>query len=477
MITFLISLATLILGYFIYGKFIEKIFGPDPNRPTPAITNNDGVDYMPLPSWKIFMIQFLNIAGLGPIFGAIMGAKFGVASYIWIVFGTLFAGAVHDYLAGMISLRHNGESLPESVKRYLGATTGQIMRLITVVLLILVVAVFVAGPAGLLSQLTPDLLNINFWIVVIFIYYVVAALLPIDQIIGRVYPIFAVALMFMAAGIFVMLVINGVNLPELTDGVSHHPNPTMEIFPMMFISIACGAISGFHASQSPLMARCMTNEKQGRPIFYGSMVAEGIVALIWAAAATYYFGENGMGESSAAVIVNDITRSWLGTLGALLATLGVIFAPITSGDTALRSARLIIADILHVEQKSTKGRMIISIPLFLLTMGILIYSLRDKAGFDIIWRYFAFINQTLSVFTLWMVTVYLVKQKRNFFVTLLPALFMTAVTSCYLVVAGECFAQPMLYGYIVSGACVGVALVWFIVWYCNDKKIANNNNM
>ncbi|MFR9602256.1 MAG: carbon starvation CstA family protein [Rikenellaceae bacterium] len=465
MITFLLSIAALILGYFIYGKFIEKIFGPDPNRATPAFTKGDGVDYMPLPAWKIFMIQFLNIAGLGPIFGAIMGAKFGVASYMWIVFGTLLAGAVHDYMAGMISLRHNGESLPESVKRYLGATTGQVMRIFTVVLLILVVAVFVAGPAGLLTQLTPDMLNVNFWIVVIFIYYIVAALLPIDQIIGRVYPIFAVALMFMAAGIFVMLVINGVELPEITDGIAHHPNPTMEIFPMMFISIACGAISGFHASQSPMMARCMTNEKQGRPIFYGSMVAEGVVALIWAAAATYYFGENGMGEASAAVIVNDITRSWLGTFGALLATLGVIFAPITSGDTALRSARLIIADILHIEQKSTKGRMIISLPLFLITMGILIYSLRDKAGFDIIWRYFAFMNQSLSVFTLWMVTVYLVKQKRNYFVTLLPALFMTAVTSCYLIVAGECFALPMTYGYAVSGVCVAVAAVWFVVWY------------
>ncbi len=470
MITFLISLATLILGYFFYGKFIEKIFQPDADRPTPAITNNDGVDYLPLPSWKIFTIQFLNIAGLGPIFGAIMGAKFGVASYMWIVFGTLFAGAVHDYLAGMISIRNNGESLPESVKRYLGATTGQIMRLVTVVLLILVVAVFVAGPADLLTQLTPHSFDLNFWIVVIFAYYVVAALLPIDKIIGRIYPIFAIALLFMAIGILIMLLVNGVELPELTDGIAHHPNPTMEIFPMMFISIACGAISGFHASQSPLMARCMTSEKQGRPIFYGSMVSEGIVALIWAAAATYYFGENGMSEGSGAVVVNDITRRWLGPAGAFLAALGVIFAPITSGDTALRSARLIIADILHIEQKSTKGRMIISIPLFLFTMGILIYSLKDKAGFDIIWRYFAFLNQLLSVFTLWMITVYLVRQKRNFFVTLIPALFMTAVTSCYLMVAGECFALPMIYGYLFSGACVLTGIIWFVVWYTKEQK-------
>ncbi len=470
MITFLISLAILIVGYILYGRFIERVFAPDFSRPTPVISNEDGVDYIPLPAWKIFMIQFLNIAGLGPIFGAIMGAKFGVASYMWIVFGTLFAGAVHDYLSGMISLRNGGESLPESVKRYLGAPTGRVMRFITVLLLVLVVAVFVAGPADLLARLTTDVWDVNRWIVVIFIYYVVAALLPIDKIIGRIYPIFAVALIFMAAGIFVMLVFNGVNLPELTDGVPHHPNPSLEIFPMMFVSIACGAISGFHASQSPMMARCMTNEKQGRPIFYGSMVAEGVVALIWAAAATYYFGENGMEESSAAVIVNDITRNWLGSLGAILAVLGVIFAPITTGDTALRSARLIIADILNVEQKSMRGRMIITIPLFLVTMGLLIFSLRDKAGFDIIWRYFAWLNQLLSVFTLWMVTAYLVREGRNFYVSLLPALFMTAVTSCYVVVASECFALDMIYGYVVSGFCVVVALARFIIWYKKVKK-------
>ncbi len=475
MVTLIIALLTLVVGYLLYGRFIERIFAPDPNRATPATTHPDGVDFLPLPSWKIFMIQFLNIAGLGPIFGAIMGAKFGVASYMWIVFGTLFAGAVHDYLAGMISLRHGGESLPESVRRYLGATTGQIMRAITVILLLLVVAVFAAGPAGLLANLTSQSLGVNFWIVMIFAYYVIAALLPIDKIIGRIYPIFAVALIFMAVGIFVMLVVNGTALPEITDGIPHHPNPTIEIFPMMFVSIACGAISGFHASQSPMMARCMTSEKQGRPMFYGAMVAEGVVALIWAAAATHYFGENGMGESSAAVIVNDITRSWLGTAGAMLAVLGVIFAPITTGDTALRSARLIIADILNVEQKSIKGRLIIIAPLFLITMGLLIFSLRDKEGFDIIWRYFAFINQTLSVFTLWMITVYLVRKGKNYFVTLIPALFMTAVTSCYLAVAPECFALPVKVGYCISSVLVVIAAVWFVMWKKRDSRRDNHD--
>ncbi len=475
MVTLIIALLTLVVGYLLYGRFIERIFAPDPNRATPATIHPDGVDFLPLPSWKIFMIQFLNIAGLGPIFGAIMGAKFGVASYMWIVFGTLFAGAVHDYLAGMISLRHGGESLPESVRRYLGATTGQIMRVITVVLLVLVVAVFAAGPAGLLANLTSQSFDLNFWIVVIFAYYVIAALLPIDKIIGRIYPIFAVALIFMAVGIFVMLVVNGTTLPEITDGIPHHPNPTIEIFPMMFVSIACGAISGFHASQSPMMARCMTSEKQGRPMFYGAMVAEGVVALIWAAAATHYFGENGMGETSAAVIVNDITRSWLGTAGAMLAVLGVIFAPITTGDTALRSARLIIADILNVEQKSIKGRLMIITPLFLVTMGLLIFSLRDKEGFDIIWRYFAFINQTLSVFTLWMITVYLVRKGKNYFVTLIPALFMTAVTSCYLAVAPECFALPVKVGYCISSVLVVIAAVWFAVWKIRDSRRDNHD--
>ncbi len=472
MITLLIAFITLIAGYFIYGGFIERTFKPDPNRATPAMLHSDGVDFMPLSGWKIFTIQFLNIAGLGPIFGAIMGAKFGVASYMWIVFGTLLAGAVHDYMAGMISLRHDGESLPESVKRYLGATTGQVMRAITIVLLILVVAVFAAGPAGLLARLTGEGFGINAWIVVIFAYYVIAALLPIDKIIGRVYPIFAVALIFMAVGIFVMLIVNGTELPELTDGIAHHPNKAMEIFPMMFVSIACGAISGFHASQSPMMARCMTNEKQGRPIFYGAMVAEGVVALIWAAAATHYFGENGMDKGLvAADIVNDITRNWLGGVGALLAVLGVIFAPITTGDTALRSARLIIADIFGVEQKTMRGRLILIVPLFLVTMGILIFSLRDKEGFEIIWRYFAFVNQLLSVFTLWMITVYLVRHKSNFYITLFPALFMTAVTSCYLAVAPECFALPMMYGYIISASLVIVGAVWFVVWYRGNRGV------
>ncbi|MFI3304289.1 MAG: carbon starvation CstA family protein [Rikenellaceae bacterium] len=467
MISFLIALAILVFGYLIYGAYIERLVKPDAAKTTVALERADGVDYVPLPAWKIFMIQFLNIAGLGPIFGAIMGAKFGIASYLWIVLGTIFAGAVHDYVSGMISLRSGGESLPESIGRYLGVTAKQVMCGFTIVLLVLVGAVFVAGPAGLLANLSAEMnltMDVNFWIIAIFLYYIVATLLPIDKIIGRVYPLFAIALLFMAAGVLSVLLFKGWGvLPEITAPAAPHPDG-LPIFPMMFISIACGAISGFHASQSPMMARCMTNEKQGRPIFYGAMVVEGVVALIWAAAATYFFHENGYGESNAAVVVDKITRDWLGTAGAVLAMLGVIFAPITSGDTALRSARLIIADIFNWEQKSVKSRLMISIPLFLVTVSILIYSLKDADGFNIIWRYFAWTNQLLATFTLWMITVYFVGEKKNFYVSLIPALFMSGVTSCYIIVAGEGFGLPMMYGYIVSAAVVTTLLVRFILF-------------
>ena len=312
-------------------------------------------------------------------------------------------------------------------------TTKQVMRGFTVILMVLVGAVFVAGPAGLLAKLTPDSLDVTFWIIVVFIYYIVATLLPIDKIIGKIYPVFAVALLFMAVGILVMLYVNAPALPEVWEGVRNtHPNAAvLPIFPVMFISIACGAISGFHATQSPLMARCMTSEKYGRPVFYGAMITEGIVALIWAAAATYFYQENGTAESNASVIVDAITRNWLGTAGGILAILGVVAAPITSGDTAFRSARLIVADFMGMEQKSVRRRLYICIPMFIIAVGLLLYSLSDAEGFDKIWRYFAWGNQTLAVFTLWAVTVYLVKADKNYWVTFIPALFMTSVCSTF----------------------------------------------
>ena len=464
MITFICCLVALIAGYFIYGKFIERIFGIDPDKETPAYTLRDGVDYIPMPSWKVFMIQFLNIAGLGPIFGAIMGAKFGTASFLWIVLGSIFAGAVHDYLSGMLSLRHKGESLPEIIGRYLGSNFKQFMRGFTVILMILVGAVFVAGPAGLLAKLTPEHLDTTFWIFVVFIYYILATLLPVDKIIGKIYPLFAAALLFMAIGILIMLFVHHPPLPEITDGMKNTYPGGLPIFPIMFVSIACGAISGFHATQSPLMARCLVNEKYGRPIFFGSMITEGIVALIWAAAATYFYHNNGMGENNAAVVVDSITKEWLGTVGGFLAILGVIAAPITSGDTAFRSARLIVADFLHLEQRSISKRLLICIPLFLVAIGLLLYSQKDKDGFDMIWRYFAWSNQTLAVFTLWALTVYLVQSRKLYIITLIPALFMTAVCSTYIFIAPEGLGMQAGISQIIGGCITVAVFILFIIW-------------
>jgi len=462
MLTFVIALIVLVLGYVFYGKFIERLFGADPNRDVPAKSMADGVDYIAMPTWKAYMIQFLNIAGLGPIFGAIMGAKFGTASYLWIVFGTIFAGSVHDYLSGMISMRHGGESLPQLIGRYLGSPIQKVFIIFSMVLLILVGAVFVSQPADILARLTPDKMGVNWWICIIFIYYLIATLFPIDKIIGKFYPIFGAALLFMAFGIMIALLVNRPELPEIWNGfgTKYDKNP---IFPMMFISIACGAISGFHATQSPLMARCMTNETKGRIVFYGAMISEGIVALIWAAAATAYFGEHGTDQGAAAIVL-EISKTWLGKVGGLLAVLGVVVAPISSGDTALRSARLIIADFFHIKQKSIGSRLAISIPLFIITFGALFYSLRDKEGFNIIWRYFAWSNQTLAVFTLWAVTVYLTQHKKNVLVTLIPAMFMTVVTVTYIFMAPEGFRLAPWIAYIIAGVVTLAFLIIYLFW-------------
>ena len=462
MVTFVIALIVLVLGYVFYGKFIERLFGADPNRDVPAKSMADGVDYIAMPTWKAYMIQFLNIAGLGPIFGAIMGAKFGTASYLWIVFGTIFAGSVHDYLSGMISMRHGGESLPQLIGRYLGSPIQKVFIIFSMVLLVLVGAVFVSQPADILARLTPESMGVNMWIVIIFIYYLIATLFPIDKIIGKFYPIFGAALLFMALGIMVALFINRPELPEIWKGfgTKYDKNP---IFPMMFISIACGAISGFHATQSPLMARCMTNENKGRIVFYGAMISEGIVALIWAAAATAYFGEHGTDQGAAAIVL-DISKTWLGKVGGLLAVIGVVVAPISSGDTALRSARLIVADFFRIKQKSIGSRLAISIPLFIITFFALFYSLRDKEGFNIIWRYFAWSNQTLAVFTLWAITVYLTLRKKKVIFTLIPALFMTVVTVTYIFMAPEGFSLAPWIAYIIAGAVAVSFLIIYMFW-------------
>lgn len=480
MISFLLSLVALILGYLFYGRFVEKVFGPD-DRVTPAVAKADGVDFIVLPSWKIFMIQFLNIAGTGPIFGAIMGAQFGPAAYLWIVLGCIFAGAVHDYLSGMLSIRHGGANLPEIIGTYLGNTTKQVMLVFSVFLLMMVGAVFVFSPAKILGGIwEPAYFTENFgpyvfWVIVVFIYYLIATMLPIDKIIGKIYPLFAFSLLFMAAALLVMLFVKQPAIPELWTGVSGEILTKDRLFPCLFITIACGAISGFHATQTPLMARCVKHEKMARPMFYGAMITEGVVALIWATVAIFFFYDSpnpgyttiAGGEgiiNDAPSIVNAICNDWLGLFGGILAMLGVVAAPITSGDTALRSARLIVADFLKMEQKSIRRRLYVCIPLFAVTMALLIWQMSDPSGFKIIWSWFGWSNQALSVFTLWAITVYLVRAKKNYFITLIPALFMTVICTTYFFTE-KVFKMDGMWTWIIAVAALLTAIVWFGMWY------------
>lgn len=468
MITFFIGLTVLILGYIFYSKFVERFADVDPTRKTPAYTMEDGVDYVPLPPWRIFLIQFLNIAGLGPIFGAVAGAMWGPVAFIWIALGSVFAGAVHDFFSGMLSVKHKGLSITEIVGIYLGNGTKQFMRGFTVILMILVGTVFIMGPAKILSGLTPNFASMTFWIWIVFIYYLFATMLPIDKIIGRIYPVFGLSLLFMAVGLIIALFVKGYHIPELhlSNIQNYHVNSDkFPIFPMLFITIACGAISGFHATQSPLMARCMTNEKYGRPVFYGAMISEGVVALIWAAISMSFFG--GIRElnevmiannGNAAFIVNEISNSLLGKFGGALALLGVVAAPITSGDTAFRSARLIVADFLKFNQTPIKNRLIISIPLFV--VGFLL----TQIDFGIVWRYFAWSNQTLAMIVLWAITVYLMQEKKIYWITFIPALFMTAVTSTYLLFAPEGFSLSKEISYSAGALVTVISFIGFFIY-------------
>jgi carbon starvation protein CstA len=491
MISFIIAVVLLILGYLLYSKVVERVIGVDPQRTTPAVAHPDGVDYVPMKPWRIFLIQFLNIAGVGPICGAIMGAQFGTASFLWIVFGCIFAGAVHDFIAGFVSIRQDGASLPEIHGKYLGNGMKQFMRGFTVLLMILVGAVFVNTPAVLLNQnFTPDW-NIFIWVGIIFAYYLLATLLPIDKVIGKIYPIFGILLLAMAVAIVVAFVVYRVPVPEVWQGMENrHPQAaTNPIFPMMFISIACGAISGFHATQSPLMARCMKDERLGRRVFYGSMITEGLVALIWASISSYFFYAGGWkdlvspdemnafvaqfagpdGKSliqyfSAPTVVKIVCTGWLGIAGGILAMLGVVAAPITSGDTALRSGRLIIAEALGLEQKSIKRRLYIAVPMFVATFLLLMWQLKFPDGFNMLWQYFGWSNQTLSVFTLWTLTVYLALKKKPYIITLIPAIFMTAVCTVFLIVSPQALNLGDAWALPTAVVVAIVAIVWFFVW-------------
>lgn len=435
MITFFVALFILIGGYAVYGKLVDNMFGPT-DEETPAYCLRDDVDYVPMDTKRVFLIQLLNIAGLGPIFGALAGALWGPVVFLWIVFGTIFAGAVHDYLTGMISLRNRGASVSELVGIYLGPKMKTVMRVFSVILLVLVGTVFATGPASLLAMLTPEVLNTTFWLAVVLIYYFLATLLPIDQIIGKLYPIFGIALIFMALGVGGGIVLKGYQIPELTLA-NLHPQQS-PIWPLMFITVACGAISGFHATQSPLMARCIKTERDGRKVFYGSMVAEGIIALIWAAAGMAFYG--GTPELGTALVelkqngvVYEICKTLLGPTGMVLAMIGVIACPISSGDTAFRSARLTIADWFNIDQKDNKKRLALTFPL--LGVGALL----SQIDFNIIWRYFSWSNQTLAMIALWAASAYLVVHKKNFWISAIPATFMSAVSCTYILMAPEGF--------------------------------------
>ncbi|WP_300351581.1 carbon starvation CstA family protein [Clostridium sp.] len=464
MITFLISLVLLVVGYFTYGKFVDKAFGTNDSIETPAETMGDGVDYVPM-SWpRIFLIQFLNIAGLGPIFGAIAGALWGPVAFIWIVLGCIFAGAVHDYFTGVLSIRNKGVSVSELVGKYLGEIPRKIMVVFSVALLILVGVVFLTGPADLLKSLTG--IDRNIFIVIIIIYYISATVLPVDKVIGKIYPIFGLCLIIMAIGIGGGILMEGYNIPELKLA-NFHPSG-VPIFPYLFITIACGAISGFHATQSPIMARCVKKESEARKVFYGAMIAEGIIALVWAAAAMCFFGDTaGLQvalKDGPATVVNVISNTLMGKFGAILAILGVVACPISSGDTAFRSARLTIADTFKIKQDKISYRFYIAIPIFIIGIALTFID------FSIIWRYFSWSNQTLAMIMLWAATSYMVQADKNYWITLIPSLFMSSVVTSYILQAPEGFRLNPMFSNIISVVFSAVLFVIFMRYAKSQKN-------
>ncbi|SHF25471.1 carbon starvation protein A [Desulforamulus putei] len=469
MFTFLAAIILLIVGYLTYGKFVEKVFGVNENNVCPAYAKQDGVDFVPMEWKRASLIQLLNIAGLGPIFGPIMGALWGPVAFIWIVLGSIFAGAVHDYFSGMLSVRNGGAGLPDMVGKYLGRGMKAFTNVFALVLLVLVGTVFMTGPAKLLANLTPGWMTLGVWVGIILVYYVLATLLPVDKIIGRVYPFFGALLLIMAFGVAGALILQGYHIPELTLA-NMHPKGA-PIWPLLFITIACGAISGFHATQSPIIARCTQNEKYGRKIFYGMMIAEGIIALIWAAAGMSFYGSyEGLaavlapGGPGPAGVVKEVATTMLGAVGGTMAVLGVIVLPITSGDTAFRGARMLIADFLKMDQKPFGKRLVIAIPLF--TVGYLL-TLID---FNFLWRYFAWANQTTAMIMLWAAAVYLVQEKKFHWVASVPAAFMTVVTFTYILMAPEGFKLATGIAYPLGFVLALIPIGLFI------KKVLGMNN-
>ena len=469
MISLIIAFVVLVAGYLIYSRLTEKVFAAD-DRKTPAILSNDGVDCVPMKTWKAFLVQLLNIAGTGPIFGALMGAVFGPVVFLWIVFGSILGGAVHDYMSGMISERHGGASIAELSGTYLGKVAKWIMRVFAVVLLVLCGTVFVTSPAALLARLTPEWMNGTFWAIVILGYYLLATLLPIDKLIGKLYPVFGVLLIVMAIAVLGGILFSGgrYTIPELTL-VNLHPEGT-PIWPYMFITVACGAISGFHATQSPMIAKCITDEKVGRKVFYGAMISESVIALVWAAAGVAFYGTTQMLNvalaGGASNVVYEISTGVLGLFGGILAIAGVVVCPITSGDTAFRSARLILAETFGMQQKKIGNRLIITIPLLVVGGLLTWFAIANNDGFGIIWRYFSWSNQTLAMISLWVATAYLIKCGKYRFgslLTAIPATFMSAVSMTYILTAGEGLYLPTTIAYPIGGVFAGGLFVVFII--------------
>ena len=456
MISLFLSFAVLVIGYFTYGRLVERTFGPD-DRVTPANSMTDGVDYMPMKTWRAFLVQLLNIAGTGPIFGALMGACFGPVVFLWIIFGSVLGGAVHDYMVGMISERHEGKSIAELSGIYLGNGAKWGMRLFSVLLLLLIGTVFVNSPAALIARLTPMENDTMFWVVVILCYYVLATLLPIDKVIGKLYPVFGTVLIVMAVGILGGTIFGGYHVPELTLQ-NLHPQG-LPVWPYMFVTVACGAISGFHATQSPMISKCITSEREGRKVFYGAMLSESVIALVWAAGGVAFYGATGglsealtnLGQSG---VVYDISTGMLGAVGGLLAIVGVIACPITSGDTAFRSARLILSEMFHLNQKPIRNRLVVTIPL------LAVAAVLTQLDFNVLWRYFSWSNQTLAMISLWVATAYLLKESKYRYgslATALPGAFMSAVSLTYILMAGEGFGLSAAIAY-PAGVVFAVAL-------------------
>ncbi len=474
MISLVFCLLFLLLGYLFYGKLVEKIFGPG-DTPTPAIAHPDGVDIVPMKTWRAWLVQLLNIAGTGPIFGALMGAAFGPVVFLWIIFGCILGGAVHDYMCGMISERHGGKSIAELSGIYLGKPALYVMRVFTVVLLLLCGTVFITSPAGLLTRLSPTFMTKHVWVVIILAYYILATLLPIDKLIGKLYPIFGAVLIIMAIGIIAGLMIHGYQIPDISLEDLHPDN--LPIWPYMFITVACGAISGFHATQSPMVSKCITSEQAGRKVFYGAMVSEGVIALVWAAAGVSFYETTTLLDTAldtvvASSVVYDISTGLLGIVGGALAIIGVVVCPITSGDTAFRAARLILAEWFRLPQKSFRNRLILTVPL--LAAG----GLLTMVDFEKLWRYFSWSNQTLAMIALWVSTSYLLQKGRYLygsFLTAVPAAFMSAVSLTYILMAPEGFRLSSEVSYPIG---ITFAIILFVsylmIW--NRRRVAETGN-